>query len=68
MLAHLLAAVCTSVFGAVGCQQDRPTGVPTARPQADAVPARDTTLAPTADTYIRDWSRTGTRAPSRSCV
>lgn len=53
MLAHLLAAVCTSVFGAVGCQQDRPTGVPTARPQADAVPARDTTLAPTADTYIR---------------
>ena len=53
MLLHLLPAICAWVVGAVGCQQDRPTGPPTARPRAEVVASHDTTLAPSADTYIR---------------
>ena len=53
MFAHLLPALCASVLGAAGCQQDRPTGVPVARPQADVTQPRDTVLAPAADPYIR---------------
>jgi len=56
MLAHLLPAICASVFGAAGCQQDQPTGVHAARAQADVAQSRDTTLAPAADTYIRQGS------------
>jgi len=53
MLLHLLPAISASVVGAVGCQQDRPTGPPTARPRTEVVASRDTTLSPSADTYIR---------------
>ena len=56
MLLHLLPAICASILGAVGCQQDQPTGVRAARAQADMAQARDTTLAPAADTYIRQVS------------
>ena len=56
MLLHLLPAICASVFGAVGCQQDQPTAVHSAHARADVAPARDTTLAPSGDTYIRQGS------------
>ncbi len=53
MILHVLPAICAAVVGAAGCQQDRPTAVPTARPQAEVAQPHDTTLAPSADTYIR---------------
>ena len=56
MFAHLLPAVCASVFSAVGCQRDNPVGPPGVRARADVAPPRDTALAPIADTYLRQGS------------
>jgi len=56
MLVHLLPAICASVLGASACQQDQPTGVVGPRVHVDQPPQRDTALAPSADTYIRQAS------------
>ncbi len=56
MLVHLLPAICASMLGASACQQDQPTGVTGPRVHADLPPQRDTALAPSADTYIRQGS------------
>ena len=56
MFAHLLPAICASVFGAVGCQHNQPTGMRPGRSQADVGQPRDTALAPIADTYLRQGS------------
>ncbi len=55
MFVHLLPAICASVFGVSACQ-DQPTVVHPPSAQADLAPPRDTTLAPSADTYIRQGS------------
>jgi hypothetical protein len=45
-----LATAVTAASLTFGCQDDRPLGI---RPNVDVVAQRDTTLAPVADTYIR---------------
>jgi hypothetical protein len=55
MLAHFLPALCASVLAAGGCQQDNPAGI-RARPQADVVAPRVTSVMPIADTYVRQGS------------
>jgi len=55
MLALFVPALCASVLAAAGCQQDGPVGVG-ARPQAEVMQQRDTSLVPIADTYVRQGS------------